>query len=78
MNRAFPCSLYTHLVSRSRALSTHPKKRGDGGYPPSFGAFPRAGYGDTRPLLTHHKKASLTQPTQIDFFMGLSLVWRAF
>ena len=39
MNRAFPCSLYTHLVSRSRALSIHPKKRGLGGIPPLLGLF---------------------------------------
>ena len=36
MNRAFPGSLYTHLVSRSRALSTHPQQRGDGGVSPLF------------------------------------------
>ena len=28
-----------------------------------------------RPLLTHHKKASLIQSTQTDFFMGMSLLW---
>ena len=40
MNRAFPYSLYTHLVPRSRALSDHPKKRGDGGgIPPLLGLF---------------------------------------
>ena len=39
MNRAFPGSLYTHLLPRSRALSTHPKRGGMGGYPPLLGGF---------------------------------------
>ena len=38
MNRAFPGSLYTHLVSRSRALSTQ-KRGGMGGVSPLFGGF---------------------------------------
>ena len=76
MNRAFPCSLYTHLFPRSRALSTHPKRRGDGGYPPLFGAFLRGGSSDMRPLLTHHKKASLSQSTQTDLSCDvLEMVW---
>ena len=37
MNRAFPGSLYSHLVSRSRALST--QKRGGWGVSPLFGGF---------------------------------------
>ena len=36
MNRAFPGSLYTHLLPRSRALSTHPKRGGMGDIPPLF------------------------------------------
>ena len=35
-----------------------------GGIPPFLGAFPRGESGKMRPLLTHHKKTSLTQPTQ--------------
>ena len=45
MNRAFPCSLYTHRFSRSRALSTTPKKGGMGGIPPSLGLFLEGGLG---------------------------------
>ena len=45
MNRAFPGSLYTHLLPRSRALSTHPQKRGEGGggITPSFRALLEGG-----------------------------------
>ena len=76
MSWALPCSLYTHLFPRSRALSTHPQRRGDGGVSPLFGAFPRGGSGDMRPLLTHHKKASLSQSTQTQmFFMRYFLEW---
>ena len=42
MNRAFPGSLYTHLVSRSRALSTQ-KRGGMGGIPPLWGLFLEGG-----------------------------------
>ena len=70
MNRAFPGSLYTHLVSRSWALSTHPKRGGMGRYPPSFGAFFRGGSQSVRPLLTHHKKASLLQSTQTQMVLA--------
>ena len=46
-----------------------------GGYPPSFGAFPRGGSQSVRPLLTHHKKASLIQSTQTDFFHAMFWGW---
>ena len=72
MNRAFPGSLYTHLLPRSRALSTHPKRGGMGGYPPSFLGLVRGGSGEMRPLLTPHKKASLTQSTQTQSSCDLS------
>ena len=76
MNRALPGSLYTHLFPRSPALSTHPKRGGMGGYPPSLGAFLEGGSQSVRPLLTHHKKASLLQSTQTQIvFMRSFLAW---
>ena len=43
MNRAFPGSLYTHLVSRSRALSTQKRGGMGGGIPPLWGLFLEGG-----------------------------------
>ena len=64
MSRESPALYITPLWPGSRALSAHPKRGGMGGYPPSFGGFFRGGSGEMRPLLTHHKKTSLTQSTQ--------------
>ena len=75
MHRAFPGSLYTLLVSRSRALSTHPPKRGDGGVSPLFEGFVRGGSPSMRPLLTHHKKASFLPVASKSIFMSSYLVW---
>ena len=53
-----------------------PKKRGDGRYPPLFWGFFRGGSQSVRPLLTHHKKASLLQSTQTQMvFMRSFLEW---
>ena len=78
MQRAFPGSLYTLLVSRSRALSTHPKRGGMGGYPPSFVGLVRGGSPSMRLLFPHHKRTSLRQSTQTHSSCGLSWYGVAF
>ena len=69
MNRAFP-ALYIPTSCLGPGLSRPTLKEGDWGYPPSFLGFVRGGSGEMRPLLTPHKKASLTQSTQTKFVPG--------
>ena len=75
MQRAFPGSLYTHLGPRSRALSTHPQQRGDGGVSPLFLGVVRGGVPFMRPLFPHHKRTSDHQSTPNAIFMQSYMIW---